>query len=240
MNHKLAIPFSALAAVSITVPAFGAAIITGATYSPLVNENPEPDTTAVTGLTDSDGKIYTSLIGATASNVTGTSNGDRYWAQNGSNPGSDAAALSGLTITNGVANFTGVTLDLNTTVNAGDDAAFFWIDFGTEGPMVFTPLDDNGDAIGSWSFTSSTFGTTFSPTFDLQGVVSSGAFGGITFTLDDFTGGTGTLTGVAGLQVTDNGLSDPAVFGVAVIPEPASLALLGLGGLCLLGRRRRD
>ncbi|BAM02668.1 hypothetical protein PSMK_05090 [Phycisphaera mikurensis NBRC 102666] len=46
--------------------------------------------------------------------------------------------------------------------------------------------------------------------------------------LDGFGGGTGTVTPVARF---DN-------FTLTVVPEPASLALVGAGGLALLGRRR--
>ena len=39
-------------------------------------------------------------------------------------------------------------------------------------------------------------------------------------------------------QIYNNALSDAAAQAATTIPEPASLALLGLGGLCIMPRRR--
>ncbi len=61
---------------------------------------------------------------------------------------------------------------------------------------------------------------------------------GVTFTLTDlgFNG-----LGATGIEFEHAGSSDRLDLhevGIAVIPEPGSLALLGLGALCLIGRRR--
>ena len=60
-------------------------------------------------------------------------------------------------------------------------------------------------------------------------------------TLETFTGRFDNVTGSSfTLETTGAGNRGPLQgFQIVVIPEPASLALLGLGGLCLLTRRKR-
>jgi hypothetical protein len=61
---------------------------------------------------------------------------------------------------------------------------------------------------------------------------------GITFTLGDFEVATGDLSDAVGYEIADVASIDPVNTGIAT-PEPASLAMMGLGGLLLLPRRRR-
>lgn len=68
---------------------------------------------------------------------------------------------------------------------------------------------------------------TYSNTFDLSGL-SDGDEVYIRLTISDVTNGAGSQ---------NHSLIDDIT--ITAIPEPGSLALLGLGGLCLLGGRRR-
>ncbi|MCF7854740.1 MAG: PEP-CTERM sorting domain-containing protein [Candidatus Pacebacteria bacterium] len=136
------------------------------------------------------------------------------------------------------------TLDYNIgrTLNAGKAPLFFMYEFGPAGnPMddvVVTPLSD-GNPIPGWSLTisSSDYGTK-TATWDST-IIGFVASAGATFSLADFTGGTGSLQAVNGLRFTDSsGAWDPSMVGM--IPEPASLGLLVLGwGVACWRRSRR-
>lgn len=89
-----------------------------------------------------------------------------------------------------------------------------------------------GDADDYVSFED--YGSTF--TFDKGGAGFFDEASDITTAYgDSFRLGGGLNDGNAALQLTDNGSSWTIE---AVVPEPGSLALLGLGGLCVLRRRR--
>ena len=102
----------------------------------------------------------------------------------------------------------------------------------TATPIYWMRFDFTGDPIalnaGSISFSfaasnevSSTQAFAFAPMY----TNNSGAYAG--------GSGTGAFYSVGGSAVDDD-----LAFVVTVIPEPGSLALLGLGGLCVLRRRR--
>ena len=198
----------------------------------------------LTGFTDSDG-TYTSLLGATAADVTG---GLFSFARSDGQVGfpvstdPDVLLSDGLVMTTGTANISAADMTLAQTVNDGDAVKFFVIEItGNDDPVV-TPLDSSGDPIGSWALNLADDDWS-TPTSDVAFETSaSGTFdqplGGLTFTLADFTGGSGTLTGVAGLRLTDSGAGfDPALVGTT--PEPATMGLLALGTLAISAARRR-
>lgn len=76
---------------------------------------------------------------------------------------------------------------------------------------------------------------TGTPTPDATGKADEGAYNnGFGYTLN--------VTGDASITMTDAGTRDWATTGIAIapIPEPASLALVGLGSLLMLSRSRRS
>ncbi len=209
--------------------------IDAAIFTPTPDATPEPDPTALTGFTI-DGATYSDINGATASDVVGGS--ARFYAANGTDSGSHAAALSGLSVTDAVANVSSVDFTLAQTVNAADNVGFFMFEITKAGTsasadaVTVKPLDTNGSLISTWSLliNSSDYGAYLGQ-FDVAGSSTDIFPGGVVFSVDDFTGGTGELTGIAGLRfIDDQGTTtwDPILAGTYVVPEPSAMVMLGL------------
>lgn len=147
-------------------------------------------------------------------------------------------------ITQGKANATGVNYQIGEAVDAVDGDLFFMYELVLNGEagddVVVLPLSGE-TPIAGWSLTinaadygpqTDTYRMTLLPSADV------GARG-VTFTLADFTGGAGELTGVTGLRFNDaNTTWDPLAVGrvVAVIPEPG--AAMALAVIAMYARRR--
>ena len=182
-----------------------------------------------------------------------------FWGDLGSEV-DGADSLVGLDVSTGAVNinvanfFFGVVLLDAGAPGSGND--IFIVDVQTTAGATVRPIDANGNLIGDFTLTltSSDFGTVPDATaqlnWKLNGSHSSALnigspgnnipINGVGFDLSDFSG-TGTLTGVAGVQVSGGGALDPAVIGFnseGVIPEPASLGLVGVSCLLIFGRRR--
>jgi hypothetical protein len=145
-------------------------------------------------------------------------------------------------ITQGKANATGVNYEIGATVDAADGDLFFMyelvLDQTAADDVIVLPLSGT-TPIAGWSLTinASDYGPqTAKYRINLLPSSDVGARG-VTFTLADFTGGAGELTGVTGLRFIDAGATwDPLSVGrvVTSIPEPgvmAMVAMLGLKGL---------
>lgn len=123
---------------------------------------------------------------------------------------------AGNTVINGSGAFAGLGIDLNNSNILGvTDAATVGSDLVTTGVEFVVPVSLIGDPTGEVKITAFVAGGGF-----LSNQITGGAAGGANL------GNSPDLSAVAGDQF------------VTVIPEPASLALVALGGVAMLGRRR--
>ena len=147
-------------------------------------------------------------------------------------------------ITQGKANATTLDYAFSRPLDAADGIQFFMYELNLNAQVaddvVVMPLS-SGSPIASWSLTldSADYGAQ-TPLYNISWLSSVGARG-VTFSLADFTGGSGELVAVDGLRFYDSGAAwDPISVG-AIVPEPGTLALALLGAIFMAaaGRRRR-
>ena len=199
-----------------------------------------------------DGSTYTFFAGASSVERADDGGNSRFYKVTG-DPFDLSTATKEETLlgSNGltVRGFSGarwIDLLFDTPINDGDDAGFFVLEHdASKDTVAFAPLDENGDKISDWSTgeLATADWTTATGTLPYDSypddAVPDGPLGGIALTLTDFSGGTGTLTGVYGLRMFDGDSGvDPAVMGQYRIPEPATSSLL-LGCAALLALKRR-
>ncbi|QNN21873.1 hypothetical protein HED60_06155 [Planctomycetales bacterium ZRK34] len=229
---------------------------TVASAAPIASSTTSP---ALTNVDTVDAELTSFTVGSTVYDtlthfeaVAVNNNSQPFVAETTPVPGTVTTAyvldkLSSPYLTQGKANATTVDYDLPTTLAAGHAGLLFMYELNTSGQagddVVVIPLAA-GSPIGTWSLTinpgdygpqTALFNIQFAPTNALSDV----GVRGVAFTLDDFTGDVGTLTGVDGLRFFDAGAGwDPITAGLALaIPEPASLSLLAMTGLMLIRRR---
>lgn len=195
------------------------------------------------------GEEYTAL--ESVQTVTFAGNRNRMWATGGTDPGSDGAAVVGLDYGTGVLNVGGNT-KFNFGRTLGLDETFFIIRDGTVSGsefVTFQAIDLAGQVIGNYErrINTTAYGL-LSPTVNLQRESGANLLGrdrdGISFKVSDLQGTVGDISQIAGLQVKaiDQAsawdVTAVGIASIAVIPEPASLVLLALGGACCLTTRR--
>ena len=189
------------------------------------------------------GTTYNNLLGASSGTTTA---GSRYWIQ--TDPGTSNATLAGLTISDGVLNSV-ASFQFGRTLTASDMLFFFDLENDDTGDAISIRLinssgADVGDAalsIAASGFGSRVFTDGFSTNDGaVSGVLAGGTYGpiGTSFLVTDFSGDVSTATGFRIIQGGTVNI-DPMVGGLAVIPEPGSVALAA-GALCFgLLRRKR-
>ena len=181
-------------------------------------------------------------------NLTGTagssgSGGDRYWEPNGTTwKTGEKATNVGFTTAGGTATYT-------FTLNVGDTVHGVYWRYRSQGNQVTDLAVSNnyggsttvnqqtaesGDLLLNW--TDGGVNTSDDLAFDTLWSGLDIVLTGTTFTVTmDSTGSTGVPT-----NANRKGFrADALVIDYTAVPEPGSLALLGLGGLCMLKRRRR-
>ena len=199
----------------------GLAPMTDATFSSPVNNQRE----LTSFQRDGGGVVYQPVAIATTSATIGNDPGWHLgpWNKTG-RPSSPTAAMNDVYVTtHAFALGNDADFSLNTTVNDGDGQVFYLVEhLGNDNGILIEPLDGGG-VIAGWSLTlnSSDYAAiTTTAEYDYQN--EGNPLAGTTFTLADFTGGSGTLTGVTGLRIDGDGRLDPAQIGVAAIVPPAN------------------
>ncbi|MGB0992857.1 MAG: PEP-CTERM sorting domain-containing protein [Akkermansiaceae bacterium] len=132
---------------------------------------------------------------------------------------------------------TGVHLTLNNTTNAYD----YTLNYSTDGTNFFSAgtIVSGGGANQAATVTTTTpdLTETAGISFDLSGVAAlQGVSGQVYFQLDPVASAGSGQNGVMSQRA---GFVDDVVLNGTAVPEPSSTALLGLGGLALILRRKK-
>lgn len=238
--------FPLLSSLSVlSLPAFGAIVITDASYTGTFSAGtPETITGVATlaSITTAEG-TFSALTGAISSNAEG----QRIYK--GADLLSDNLTVIGLSASDGLLNLTSspTVFQFGTTFTAA--TRFFIIDATSVGggfgdSATITLVDATGTAVGTYTFglSAANFGTNIG-TIDNASRESNVPItlqtSGTSFSLADFTG-TGDLSTATGIRLTNAATLDPTVVGIYTVPEPGALTLLGLSAGSLLLRRRRQ
>lgn len=120
----------------------------------------------------------------------------------------------------------------------GDNPDFFLFEAGMNDSIDIQAILQGGVLGMSMNVASSTFGDTG---LDIVGSLNTGQnIGGYAFSITDLLDGDGNAltagTAIEGIKIVSSGI-DPTSFS-AVVPEPATLSLLALGGMLAMRRRK--
>ena len=192
------------------------------------------DDATLTGI-DINGIRYTDVEGPTNA-VTADTTPDLYRPFNGVMPTSTQEALTNLTLST-IYNGGTYTLMFAGTVHAGAEEGFFIVENDGNDTIQIYPLGSDGERIGSWmlqigsgDWGSGDFLRPHGRHMSMRKTGSTSVhryeFNGLAFTLADFTGGTGILDNVQGLEITNTGLD----LMMAGIYRGPGVSILGLAG----------
>ena len=257
-----------VAAAMFALPASAAVSnITSATFSPGTAAQDDAETiTAFTSGAGTFTNLLgaTTVTGATGEFRFYTPGEDPGATPPPGSSGSGASALVGLVVTDGVLNTVNGT-QFRFGQNIAPDATLFLTELGTtteatnNNDVTLGLVDGSGSAIAGFTLTLTNIGgsNTLSRFNFASTRLSDNGTGpaqndarlfGASFTLADFTNGATAFSGTNAQGVfvvnrdPDDGIAgnsvDISAVGLAVVPEPASLALVGLGSVLMLGRRR--
>ena len=189
-----------------------------------------------------DGVVYSDLTGGTGLSAGSPST---IWEQGGADVGA-STAVSDLDLATGTLNPTsGTTFDLSGLSIDASTTFFLFSNGGT--PVSSIALRDSGNTTITTDYTGTDFGGP--DEVELGGINHSRSgtdlinrvTQGFVFSFDDFTFAAGkTFADVEGFAISSSG-ADVSDFGIAAIPEPATLGLLGIfgGGILFIRRRCR-
>ena len=131
----------------------------------------------------------------------------------------------------------------------GDDPGWDWLSISGDltlnslNPGQFTiditslDLSNNAGLAAGFDYSGLAYGDPFAPTFIIATANNITGFEAGDFLLD----GSGFVNGKLEWSISlDDGVTDSLVLSAVFVPEPSSTALLGLGGLALMLRRKRS
>jgi hypothetical protein len=258
--------FAAAAALGVATASHGVAIdsatFTGSTSTAggVVITDFDIGSTTYTGLTGATGVDFDASTAPPT--VEGPGYVETYFYGSGAaDPTTDAAALIGLRADDGVLNLARrdgddnlPAVDFFFAAPLTNSNGVFILDIASGDTVDVTPIDAAGNALASAvSVSTGSPSLTSLGTLEREGTAGSLSAGldvtGVAlFVSTDFGGVTGIqgvrifeptrITGSTGTAAAQG--IDAAVVGTFVVPEPASLALLAAGGLCLLKRQRKS
>lgn len=197
------------------------------------NEAPFQQTTAVS-IVDSTGTAAASLAYTTQNN----------WAASSTAPGggTNADMMNGYLDNFQNAGSISVT-GLGTAFTSGGYQVLVYQNTDSNGSFGFTATDNAGHTVTAYGQQTGGAGSNY-PLAGTNGFVTSTSTdpagpgsAANTVVLNGLTGSNVTITGLSG--TTGDGRVRPNGFQIVPTPEPASLAVVGLGSLGLLARRRR-
>ena len=160
-----------------------------------------------------DSILYVDVEGPISGTCSGVSMNDLYGPYLGTPPVDFADAVTNLTLKGAYNVMTSKVMFAN-SVTTETDGGFFTVEYGGDDDAYVYPLDSNGARIGTWQLhlLSSGYGenSVLRP-HGLQvrvrrsdGNTGNNQLGGAAFRLSDFTGGSGVLTDVKGLEFVDS------------------------------------
>ena len=160
-----------------------------------------------------DSILYADVEGPISGTCSGVSMNDLYGPYLGTPPVDFADAVTNLTLKGAYNVMTSKVMFAN-SITTETDGGFFTVEYGGDDDAYVYPLDSTGARIGTWQLhlLSSDYGekSVLRP-HGLQvrvrrsdGNTGNNQLGGAAFRLSDFTGGSGVLTDVKGLEFVDS------------------------------------